>query len=112
MTTAGHHVQLVRDATFAHLDADGGINATPGTLPDGLFLRDARHLSRWQLTVDGNAPGILVPAEVQDDATAACVLTLPARGTNPPRTPSSVNRASPQACSPNTCGWSATVPKR
>ncbi|MFD6293432.1 glycogen debranching N-terminal domain-containing protein [Streptomyces sp. NPDC060235] len=77
MTTAGHPVQLVRDATFAHLDADGGINATRGTLPDGLFLRDARHLSRWQLTVDGNAPGILVPAEVQDDDTAACVLTPP-----------------------------------
>ena len=30
--------------------------ATRGTAPDGLFVRDARHLSRWQLTVDGAGP--------------------------------------------------------
>ncbi|MGY0488332.1 amylo-alpha-1,6-glucosidase [Streptomyces sp. WG-D5] len=63
--------QLVRDATFVHLDPDGGITGTRGAVPDGLFVRDARHLSRWQLTVDGSAPVVLSPV----GATGECVLT-------------------------------------
>ncbi|MFJ8361796.1 glycogen debranching N-terminal domain-containing protein [Streptomyces sp. NPDC093984] len=84
MTAAGHRVQLVRDATFAHLDAGGGISGTRGTTPDGLFLRDARHLSQWKLTVDGTSPVTLVPAEHEGDDTAACVLTPQGTRDNPP----------------------------
>ncbi|WP_274598864.1 glycogen debranching N-terminal domain-containing protein [Streptomyces albus subsp. chlorinus] len=34
----------------------------------GLFRRDARHLSRRELTVDGTAPTLLLPAG--DDASS------------------------------------------
>ncbi|GAA2331170.1 hypothetical protein GCM10010431_62350 [Streptomyces kunmingensis] len=68
-------VQLVRDATFVHLDPDGGIAGTRGTSPDGLFVRDGRHLSRWQLTVDGTAPAVLSPLTPAGDGTGECVLT-------------------------------------
>ncbi|MET8473095.1 glycogen debranching N-terminal domain-containing protein [Streptomyces sp. NPDC006422] len=71
MSGAAPRIQLVRDATFAHLDPDGGITGTRGAVPDGLFVRDARHLSRWLLTVDGAAPAVLSPV----DPAGACVLT-------------------------------------
>ncbi|WP_425837166.1 glycogen debranching N-terminal domain-containing protein [Streptomyces fractus] len=63
--------QLVRDGTFAHIDPDGGVTGTRGATPDGLFVRDARHLSRWQLTVDGTAPVVLSPVGPAGE----CVLT-------------------------------------
>ncbi|WP_419992592.1 glycogen debranching N-terminal domain-containing protein [Streptomyces boninensis] len=66
-------VLLVRDGTFAALTAGGGITGRGGTSPDGLFLRDARHLSRWELRVDGAEPAALVPA-TDGAAPAACVL--------------------------------------
>ncbi|MEU6491782.1 glycogen debranching N-terminal domain-containing protein [Streptomyces sp. NPDC046984] len=84
MTAGDHPVQLVRDATFARLDAGAGISGTRGTTPDGLFLKDARHLSRWQLTVDGASPVALVPAEATTDDTAECVLTPQGTRDNPP----------------------------
>ncbi|MFD4788652.1 glycogen debranching N-terminal domain-containing protein [Streptomyces sp. NPDC058459] len=84
MTPADQRVQLVRDATFARLDAAGGISGLRGTAPDGLFLRDARHLSRWQLTVDGAAPVTLVPAAEEDDHGARSVLTPEGTRDNPP----------------------------
>ncbi|MGQ5655164.1 amylo-alpha-1,6-glucosidase [Streptomyces sp. EKR5.2] len=84
MTAGDHAVQLVRDATFARLDAGAGISGTRGTTPDGLFLKDARHLSRWQLTVDGRSPVALVPAEATTDDTAECVLTPRGTRDNPP----------------------------
>ncbi|MGW5202696.1 amylo-alpha-1,6-glucosidase [Streptomyces spiralis] len=84
MTTAAHRVQLVRDATFAHLDVAGGVSGTRGTTPDGLFVRDARHLSRWQLTVDDTAPVALVPAAAESDDTASCVLTPRGTRDDPP----------------------------
>ncbi|MFI2781259.1 amylo-alpha-1,6-glucosidase [Streptomyces sp. ALB3] len=66
---------LVRAGTFAVLGADGGVSGRRGTSPDGLFHRDARHLSRWALTVDGAAPAVLVPSS--GDASALCILTPP-----------------------------------
>ncbi|MFF1570614.1 glycogen debranching N-terminal domain-containing protein [Streptomyces sp. NPDC058293] len=75
MTGATARAQLVRDATFAHLDPDGGITGTRGTSPDGLFVRDARHLSRWQLTVDASAPVVLSPVAPAAGGAAECVLT-------------------------------------
>ncbi|MBG7696704.1 aminotransferase [Streptomyces sp. MC1] len=84
MTSADTLVQLVRDATFARVDAAGGIHGTHGTAPDGLFLRDGRHLSRWHLTVDGTEPVALVPADTATDDTAVCVLTPHGTRDNPP----------------------------
>ncbi|RZB19269.1 aminotransferase [Streptomyces sp. F001] len=84
MTGAAHRVQLVRDATFAILNNDGSVTGARGATPDGLFVRDARHLSHWQLTVDGDTPGVLVPSVAQPDGTAECVLTPAGTRDEPP----------------------------
>ncbi|WP_217254975.1 glycogen debranching N-terminal domain-containing protein [Streptomyces sp. AC602_WCS936] len=84
MTAAAPRVQLVRDATFVRLGADGEISGSGGPAPDGLFFQDARHLSRWHLTVDGTAPAALVPATPETDATATCVLTPEGTRDHPP----------------------------
>ncbi|GHC41832.1 amylo-alpha-1,6-glucosidase [Streptomyces flavofungini] len=77
--TDREHQLLVRGATFAAVGAGGDIRGVPGgTAPDGLFVRDARHLSRWQLTVDGAVPEVLTPATAYgpdaDADVARCVL--------------------------------------
>ncbi|WP_416518860.1 glycogen debranching N-terminal domain-containing protein [Streptomyces achromogenes] len=70
--TDRHHL-LVHGATFAAVGDRGDISGVRGGgAPDGLFVRDARHLSRWQLTVDGAVPEVLSP--VTDGAEARCVL--------------------------------------
>ncbi|MEU2785553.1 glycogen debranching N-terminal domain-containing protein, partial [Streptomyces sp. NPDC007110] len=48
--TTDARIQLVRDATFVRLTTDGAITGSRGSAPDGLYVQDARHLSRWQLT--------------------------------------------------------------
>jgi glycogen debranching enzyme len=64
---------LVHGATFAAVGDGGDISGVRGSgPPDGLFVRDARHLSRWQLTVDGAVPQTLTP--VADGDTTRCVL--------------------------------------
>ncbi|MFF9160502.1 glycogen debranching N-terminal domain-containing protein [Streptomyces longwoodensis] len=71
--TERHHL-LVYGGTFAAVDDRGDIGGGrgAGACPPGLFVRDARHLSRWQLTVDGAVPEPLAP--VADGDTARCVL--------------------------------------
>ncbi|MFE9773343.1 glycogen debranching N-terminal domain-containing protein [Streptomyces sp. NPDC005931] len=70
--TYRHHL-LVHGGTFAVVGDGGDISGVRGGgAPDGLFVRDARHLSRWQLTVDGAVPETLTP--VADGDTARCVL--------------------------------------
>ncbi|MFF5011985.1 glycogen debranching N-terminal domain-containing protein [Streptomyces sp. NPDC001165] len=70
--TDRHHL-LVHGATFAAVGDRGDISGVRGGgAPDGLFVRDARHLSRWQLTVDGAVPEVLTP--VTDGDTTRCVL--------------------------------------
>ncbi|MFG2357653.1 glycogen debranching N-terminal domain-containing protein [Streptomyces sp. NPDC048521] len=70
--TDRHHL-LVHGATFAAVGDRGDISGVRGgSAPDGLFVRDARHLSRWQLTVDGAVPEVLTP--VADGDAARCVL--------------------------------------
>ncbi|MDO0927818.1 glycogen debranching N-terminal domain-containing protein [Streptomyces sp. TG1A-8] len=70
--TDRHHL-LVHGATFAAVGDRGDISGVRGGgSPDGLFVRDARHLSRWQLTVDGAVPEVLSP--VADGGAARCVL--------------------------------------
>lgn len=64
---------LVHGGTFAAVGDGGDISGVRGSSsPDGLFVRDARHLSRWQLTVDGAVPETLSP--VSEGDTARCVL--------------------------------------
>ncbi|MEU7058616.1 glycogen debranching N-terminal domain-containing protein [Streptomyces sp. NPDC046197] len=80
--TERHHL-LVHGATFAAVGDAGNISGVRnGSLPDGLFVRDARHLSRWQLTVDGAVPETLAP--VADEGTARCVLVPRGGRTEPP----------------------------
>ncbi|MEU6574096.1 glycogen debranching N-terminal domain-containing protein [Streptomyces sp. NPDC046805] len=70
--TDRHHL-LVHGTTFAAVDDRGDISGVRGnSSPDGLFVRDARHLSRWQLTVDGAVPEVLTP--VADGDAMRCVL--------------------------------------
>ncbi|MCX5420640.1 glycogen debranching N-terminal domain-containing protein [Streptomyces sp. NBC_00078] len=70
--TDRHHL-LVHGGTFAAVGDGGDISGVRGSgSPDGLFVRDARHLSRWQLTVDGAVPEALTP--VTNGDTARCVL--------------------------------------
>ncbi|MBO8191651.1 aminotransferase [Streptomyces oryzae] len=91
MTANGRRL-LVHDGTFAVLAPSGDIAGTPGTPTlDGLFRHDTRHLSRWQLTLDGAAPAVLVPAPAPDREAdcretnpATAVLTPPATGEAPP----------------------------
>lgn len=82
--TDRHHL-LVRGGTFAAVGDSGDITGVRGgNSPDGLFVRDARHLSRWQLTVDGAVPEALTP--VADGDTARCVLVPRGAATSRPRT--------------------------
>ncbi|MFE9834662.1 glycogen debranching N-terminal domain-containing protein [Streptomyces sp. NPDC005551] len=80
--TDRHHL-LVRGGTFAAVGDGGDISGVRGGgSPDGLFVRDARHLSRWQLTVDGAVPEALTP--VADGDTARCVLVPRGNRQEPP----------------------------
>ncbi|MEU0738004.1 glycogen debranching N-terminal domain-containing protein [Streptomyces sp. NPDC006134] len=79
--TDRHHL-LVHGGTFAAVGDRGDISGVRGgSVPDGLFVRDARHLSRWQLTVDGAVPEALSPVAGED--TARCVL-VPRGGRDEP----------------------------
>ncbi|MCX5263380.1 glycogen debranching N-terminal domain-containing protein [Streptomyces sp. NBC_00199] len=83
--TDRHHL-LVYGGTFAAVDDRGDISGVRGTgtaagSPEGLFVRDARHLSRWQLTVDGAVPDTLSP--VTDGEAPRCVL-VPRGGRDEP----------------------------
>ncbi|MFK0118479.1 glycogen debranching N-terminal domain-containing protein [Streptomyces sp. NPDC090994] len=76
------HQLLVHGGTFAAVGDHGDISGVRGGGgPDGLFVRDARHLSRWQLTVDGAVPDALTPVAGGD--TARCVL-VPRGGRDEP----------------------------
>ncbi|MFI1535947.1 amylo-alpha-1,6-glucosidase [Streptomyces anandii] len=80
--TDRHHL-LVHSTTFAAVGDGGDITGVRGNgSPDGLFVRDARHLSRWQLTVDGAVPETLAP--VADGDAARCVLVPRGGRTEPP----------------------------
>ncbi|MFE0100088.1 glycogen debranching N-terminal domain-containing protein [Streptomyces sp. NPDC059009] len=73
---------LVRGTTFAAIGAGGDISGVRGTAAalDGLFVRDARHLSRWQLTVDGAVPETLTPDGPDAGATDSVRCVLVPRG--------------------------------
>ncbi|MFY1676797.1 glycogen debranching N-terminal domain-containing protein [Streptomyces sp. WMMC905] len=86
--TDRHHL-IVHGGTFAAVDdrgdirdIGGAVGARHGEPPEGMFVRDARHLSRWQLTVDGTVPETLVP--VADTDRTRCVLVPRGGGQEPP----------------------------
>ncbi|MDQ0989181.1 glycogen debranching N-terminal domain-containing protein [Streptomyces sp. V3I7] len=84
MDTTGRHL-LVHDGAFAVLGDFGEITGTRGAAPDGLFCRDARHLSRWHLTVDGAPLQVLVAAgQPGPDRPLRAVLTPVADRDEPP----------------------------
>src|SRR5687768_17056756 len=59
-------VHVLAGTTFVVSDGRGDI--TPGReRPTGLFHRDMRHLSRWELRVDGRAPTALHGAATGTD---------------------------------------------
>jgi glycogen debranching enzyme len=88
---ATEHRLLVHEGTFAVLGPSGDVSGPPGwalpsaqsegTVPEGLFVRDARHLSRWQLTVDGSSPAVLVPASHSPDSCFGGTAVLTPHGT-------------------------------
>ncbi|MGP3922125.1 amylo-alpha-1,6-glucosidase [Streptomyces sp. 8N616] len=80
----GRHL-LVHEGAFAIVTDSGDITGVRGTSPDGLFARDARHLSRWQLTVDGAPLDVLVTAgQSGPQRPLSTVLTPPAGRDRPP----------------------------
>jgi glycogen debranching enzyme len=77
--TAGGGRLLVRDGTFAVLDASGDVPGdADGDAPDGLFRHDARHLSRWRLTLDGAPPVVLLPGTDGGAPGASAAVLIPA----------------------------------
>jgi glycogen debranching enzyme len=81
MTATGR--VTVHQGTFLATGPAGDIAGTGGTSPDGLFLRDARHLSRWQLSAGGGRltvltadddSVVLVPPGTRDEPAAFTVL--------------------------------------
>ncbi|NJQ17675.1 amylo-alpha-1,6-glucosidase [Streptomyces bohaiensis] len=79
---ATHHRLLVHEGAFAAVGPSGDITGARGTVPEGLFADDARHLSRWQLTIDGTTPLVLAPATAGPRARSA--LIPGGRGAEPP----------------------------
>jgi glycogen debranching enzyme len=51
-------VSILDGATFVVSDRRGDVEASPDAV-EGLFHRDTRFLSRWQLSVDGRKPDVL-----------------------------------------------------
>jgi glycogen debranching enzyme len=64
---------LVEGSTFCLSTASGDV--VPGHA-QGLFVRDVRALSRWELTVDGR-PGELLRADVEEPFAATVLLHVP-----------------------------------
>jgi glycogen debranching enzyme len=74
-TLAGRHARTLKHGdTFSLFDASGDIR--PGSA-DGLYHLDTRHLSRFDLTINGVRP-ILLSSTIRDDnAALTCDLTNP-----------------------------------
>ena len=62
--------------SFAVLDSYGDLGTVPDS-PEGLYLRDTRYLSLFQLTIDGNRPLLLGSVLEDDNASLTVDLTNP-----------------------------------
>src|ERR1019366_765892 len=74
---AGHSVTLVEGSTFCISEPGGDIR--PGHA-QGLFVRDTRVLSRWELVVDGRAPQPLTVQQAEPYAAAFLAQMPPPAG--------------------------------
>ncbi|MEV0325998.1 glycogen debranching N-terminal domain-containing protein [Micromonospora echinospora] len=70
--------ELLGEGTLLRTDTSGDV---PDTDTYGLFLDDTRHLSHWELTVDGTRPRLLA-----DDGDELVLAPWTRRGTDPPCT--------------------------
>ena len=61
---------------FAVMDGYGDVGCTPGA-PEGLFFRDTRYLSRFELQFDGKRPLLLSSVIQNDNAALSVDLTNP-----------------------------------
>lgn len=59
-------VNLLQGDTFVVSDRHGDIAGSPAQ-PEGLFHRDVRHLSRWQLRLDGRRPSVLSHTDATEE---------------------------------------------
>ena len=75
--------ELKHGDAFAVLDAHGDIGAIPGTA-EGLFYRDTRYLSRFELRIEGRPPLFLAPLRLRTSRRSL--------STSPIRTSSGVRR--------------------
>jgi hypothetical protein len=74
-TLAGRHARTLKHGdTFSLFDASGDIR--PGSA-DGLYHLDTRHLSRFDLTINGVRPILLSSTLRDDNAALTCDLTNP-----------------------------------
>lgn len=67
---------LKHGPTFALFDHYGDFIGAPGS-PEGLFHNDTRHLSRWQLEIEGLRPLLLSSTLRDDNATLTADVTNP-----------------------------------
>src|ERR1700750_329083 len=68
----GRELRTLKEGdAFAVLDNYGDIGLVPDS-PEGLFYRDTRYLSRFQLTIEGTRP-LLLGSAIQDDNAALTV---------------------------------------
>ncbi len=72
----GRPTRLKHDDTFAVLDAQGDLMAFEGN-PDGLYHRDTRHLSHFELRLNGARPMRLSANISSDNASLTADLTNP-----------------------------------
>jgi glycogen debranching enzyme len=73
---AALHHPLKQDDLFGLFDIQGDVGVSSGAA-DGLFLDDARHLSRWELQIFDKPPLLLDSAVLDDDLAVAIDLSNP-----------------------------------
>jgi glycogen debranching enzyme len=61
-----NQISILKGSAFAVSDRNGDISDSPGN-PNGLFYRDMRHLSRWQLRLNGRQLSVLSAESLEYD---------------------------------------------
>lgn len=86
--SGAEHRLLFHGGAFAAVTHSGDVTGAREARPDGFFLGDTRHLSRWQLTVDGAVPTLLAadPAATGPAAARAVLVPPTDRDEPPPHT--------------------------
>ena len=67
-------VRVLQGRTFMVSDASGDVRRDP-RVPNGLFYRDMRHLSHWEIRLDGRRPEAISGTAVElgsDRASISC----------------------------------------